>query len=461
MTITLRQRLVFINAAVLLIAVLILAGIVMQQLVRGLYRQLDSELENAALHAQEQVAIVNGVLVLLPDAGEIRSQLGRDSWLRVLDAQGNVSAEVGKFPDGTVTLPALPPNAKRGAASMNFGDGRQMRVFTVPLQAEGIIFGYIQVAADSYEVQETIARMRGSLAVGVPLTLLIVGLINFFAAKQALRPLTTMAENVAAITAETMSHRLTVPPAKDEVRALALAFNAMLNRLTAAFRRQQRFTADASHELRTPVTAILGHAELTLTKPRPPEAYRRTLTLICSEAERMQRLIGRMLTLARLETNRYPLQLAPTDVVQLAQTLLQTLDPRAVAKNLSLTLTAPERAILPTDADALTQILLNLLENAISYTESGGVSVQVEPSESAITVRISDTGTGIADEHLAHIFEAFYRTDESRHKDENHIGLGLALTHDLTQLLGGTIKIFSRRGDGTTVALSLPVKRTK
>lgn len=458
MAITLRQRLVFINAAVLLVAVLILVGIVMQQLGQGLYRQLDAQLQNAVFQSQEQIAIVNGAPVLLPDAEEIRGQLGRDGWLRVLDAQGQITDGLGHFPDEAIALPASMPHSTGIVETQIFSDGRRMRVYTAPLQTENSIFGYVQAAADSHEIQETIARMRGSLALGVPLTLLIVGLINFFAAKQALRPLSTMTDDVAAVTAETMSHRLTVPAAKDEVHALATAFNAMLDRLTAAFQRQQRFTADASHELRTPVTAILGHAELALTKPRTPKAYQRTLTLIRGEAERMQRLIGRMLLLARLETNRYPLTITSIDVVQLCQSLIDTLQPRAQEKHLALTFNAPQRAVISTDADALTQILLNLVENAISYTDDGGVSVQIETADAAITVSVFDTGAGIAEEHLAHIFEAFYRIDESRHKNDDHIGLGLALTYELTQLLGGHIEISGKPGAGTTVRLSLPIE---
>lgn len=458
MALTLRQRLVLINIAVLLIALAILAGIVVQQLSQGLYRQLDFQLEQVAEHAREQIAVLNGSPVLLPDAEEYRGQLGRDGWLRVLDAQGNITDGLGNYASVPLSAQTLPTEQYETSESIAKNDGHRVRVLTMPLLAEETVLGYVQVGTDQYEIQETVTRMVASLAVGVPLTLLVAAFISFFAARQALRPLTAMAAEVSAVTAETLSHRMTIPKAKDEIHTLATAFNSTLDRLAAAFQRQRRFTADASHELRTPVTAILGHADVSLSKPRSAEAYRHTLTLIRGEAERMQRLIGRMLALARLETNRYPLSPAPTDIVPLAASLLDTLRPRAEEKGLALKMDAPSAAVLNTDADALTQILLNLLENAISYTETGNVALKIDRTPTEVAITISDTGVGISEEHLAHIFEAFYRADESRHQRENHIGLGLALTRELVQLLGGQIEFDSRVGKGTTVRVRFPIE---
>jgi heavy metal sensor kinase len=334
-----------------------------------------------------------------------------------------------------------------------------LRIYTQPLLVENAIVGYIQVADDQEEVQETIDQVRRSLTIGIPLALLISGLLSLMAARQALRPLIKMTRSAATISAEDLDKRLPVPQAKDEVQALALAFNATLDRLAAAFARQRRFTADASHELRTPVTAILGQAELALRRPRSPEAYQQSLTRIQSEAERMQRLIGRMLSLARLETGSQPLTFVPTDVAGLVHTLADTLQPRAVAKGLAFKINTPPILTLSTDADSLTQILLNLLENAITYTDQGSVELSLATAKDHICLKISDSGQGIPPEHLPHIFQPFYRADPARSQDQGRVGLGLALTYELVHLLGGTIEVASQPQLGTTFTLTLPTEQ--
>ncbi len=301
--------------------------------------------------------------------------------------------------------------------------------------------------------------MGRNLLVGIPLTLLIVGLMSLWAAQQALRPLTSITHSAAAITAEDLDMRLPVPKAKDEVQALALAFNATLERLAAAFARQRRFTADASHELRTPVTAILGQAEVALNRARSPEAYQAILTRIQQEAERMQRLIGHMLTLARVETGRHPLHVAPTDIPGLLNTLVDTLQPQAAAKGLILKVTAPAALTIATDADSLTQILLNLLENAIHYTNQGHIDLVVTPAADSLQICVSDTGQGIAPEHLPYLFQPFYRVDSSRQPSQGHVGLGLTLTYELAQLLGGHIAVTSQPQAGATFTLTLPSRQ--
>ncbi len=162
----------------------------------------------------------------------------------------------------------------------------------------------------------------------------------------------------------------------------------------------------------------MGQAELALNRPRTPQAYQATLTRIQREAERMQRLIGRMLTLARVESGRQHLTVAPTDVVQLVHTLVDTVQLQAEAKGLMLTANTPVSLTIPTDADSLTQILLNLLENAISYTDQGRIDLTLTTTADQLCLTISDTGRGIPPDHLPNIFQPFYRADPSRSQSQ-------------------------------------------
>ncbi len=456
---TLRARLALVNVAVLLIALLLLAAIVLNQVVNDLYEKLDRDLEIISHRELARVEIVNNTPLFAPSINQSQRQLGPIGFIRLLDSQGQITDGLGAYA-GVPVLPRSLATTPQGSVSNQTSEkGLPLRVHTLPIVANDTVVGYIQVADSREEVQETIDQVRRSLIVGTPLALLVSGLISLLAARQALRPLATMTQSAAAISAEALGEqRLPVPKAKDEVQALALAFNATLDRLAAAFARQRRFTADASHELRTPVTAILGHAELALNRPRSLEAYQHTLALIRSEAERMQRLIGRMLTLARLEAGRQTLSFAPTDVSYLVHTLVDTFHATATAKGLSLNFSGPAALTIQTDADSLTQILLNLLENAMAYTEQGSIDIALTATSDHICFKISDTGRGIPPEHLPYIFQPFYRADASRSQNDGSVGLGLALTRELVHLLGGSIEVTSQPQVGTTFALTLPAE---
>lgn len=455
---TLRGRLALVNVAVLFIALILLAAIVMNQLVHDLYEQLDQRLQIASHEEMAWVKIVNNTPLFATQINEPHAQLGLDGFARLLDRQGHITAGLGAF-DRTPVLPATLIAPPQGLVSNQTAqNGLPLRIYTRPVLANNRVVGYLQVADDQVEVQETIQQVRRSLSIGVPLTLLVSGLLSFVAARQALQPLTTMTHSAAAIRAEALDERLPVPKVNDEVQALALTFNTTLDRLATAFARQRRFTADASHELRTPVTAILGQAEFALRRSRSPEDYQQSLTRIQSEAERMQRLIGRMLSLARLESSRPSLAFTPTDVAYVVRTLIETLQPQAAAKGLTLLVDAPATLTMPTDADSLTQILLNLLENAIAYTDQGQVTLKLRGDADQVCLEISDTGRGIPAHHLPQIFQPFYRVDPARSRDQGRVGLGLALTYELVHLLGGTIEVASQPQIGTTFTLVLPAK---
>lgn len=456
---TLRWRLALVNVIVLLIALLLLAGIVLNQLVHDLYEQLDRELGLIGARELTQVDITADTPRFAPTDRRPPPEMGLAGFIRLIDLQGQITDGWGSYTTVPVLPHALTPPPQGLALNQTGETGLPLRVFTLPILADNQVVGYLQVADTREEIEETLGFVRRSLLIGIPLALLISGLLSLLAARPALRPLTQMTRSAAAISAEALTERLPVPKAKDEVHALALAFNATLDRLAAAFTRQRRFTADASHELRTPVTAILGQAEFGLNRSRTPEAYRAILSRIQSEAERMQRLIGRMLTLARVESGRQLLALSPTDIVPLVETVVDTFQPRAAAKGLNLTLEAPPTLTIVTDADSLTQILINLLENGVTYTDQGGVNLSVKQGAdgNGVQLTVGDTGAGIPAQDLPYIFEPFYRGDESRHRSGGgKVGLGLALSYELAQLLGGRLEVTSQAQTGTTFALILP-----
>ena len=461
---TLRTRLVLVNVLVFLLTFVVLVGTLSGQLIVHLYEQFDRDLIRISGPALEHVRVADGVLHLRDPDGRLVNDLGESGFVRVLDAQGTVLEGLGNYQSVAVASPSL-TQAERGVVTNERNDsGDLVRVYTRPIVAslgknKNILVGYVQVGRAPEEVVETISQIQRSLLIATPLALLIVGLAVFWAARKALQPLTDMTKSAAAISADSLAdRRLPIPRAKDEVQALALAFNATLERLAAAFERQRRFTADASHELRTPITAILGQAELALSRPRAPEIYQDSLERIEDEAERMQRLVNRMLTLARAESGQQILEFATTDVAALLHSLADTVSTQLEGRDVTLAVHTPPSLEIVTDADSLTQILLNLLNNAIAYTEHGEIAMALSPQDEGVCIQVADSGPGIDPESLAHIFEPFFRADPSRQRQSGGVGLGLALAHELTHLLGGRIEAANRPNGGAQFTLFLPVQ---
>jgi two-component system, OmpR family, phosphate regulon sensor histidine kinase PhoR len=220
--------------------------------------------------------------------------------------------------------------------------------------------------------------------------------------------------------------------------------------------------ANVSHELKTPLTSISGYAETLLSDAPDPEITRRFLATIVANTERMQRLVDNLLDLARLEAGHWQPEPEPLDVAELARDTWDSLTQRSQASEVDFAVEIGPRAeTVVADPDALRQILTNLLENALRYTPAGGrISCRSTIDGTGIAISVTDTGSGIAPEHLPRIFERFYRSDASRSREEGGTGLGLAIVKHLVEAHGGRVSAESRRGRGTTITCWFPVAET-
>ena len=277
-------------------------------------------------------------------------------------------------------------------------------------------------------------------------SLSLASIAGYFLAGRALRPLRDITRTARLISREDLSRRITFRGHQDEVGQLAATFNEMLGRLEAAFTEQQRFLSDVSHELRTPMQVIKGHLEVLQRLPHPTAAESRaTLTLVLDEVNRMARLTGQLLTLARsagaLTRTSVPARPFLEEIVRKAGTL----------GSRRFTLEAEEITI-PMNRDALTQILLNLVQNAVENTApQDRITVGAAGGGEEIRLWVADTGRGIAEEALPHIFERFFRVGE-----DGGSGLGLAIVDALVRAHGGQVKVESQVGRGTKVEIILP-----
>jgi signal transduction histidine kinase len=284
--------------------------------------------------------------------------------------------------------------------------------------------------------------------------LIISAFSGYYLAARALSPIDRITQTAQRISAEDLSARLNPQKTDDEVGRLAATFDNMLARLENAFRRERQFTADASHELRTPMAATQAILGVTLEKDRTPQEYRQALRDISEETDRLQGLVENLLFLARGD-QRNP---APFELIDFSHLLLdttETLRPLVEAKGLRFDVSVPEEITLIGNTDGLIRLFINLLDNAIKFTSHGEIRLLAWKGEEFVRIKVSDTGSGIPDQDLPNIFDRFYRVDTSRSTQGS--GLGLSIAQEIVHQHAGELTVTSRVGQGTDFTVCLPI----
>jgi heavy metal sensor kinase len=363
-------------------------------------------------------------------------------------------------------LPFL-PEALRAAAqggrsyvTAPIQDGTEWRVLTTPVLENGIQIGILQVGRPVAEVTATLSQLALVLSLAVPLTLLVASAGGLFLAGRALNPIDRITRTVAGIGAEDLTRRLSFRSSRDEVGRLAATFDRMLDRLDRAFRRQRQFTADASHELRTPLTMLASQIDVALEQDRTPAEYQELLRSLREDAQRMTQLVSELLTLARADAGQQLLTMEQLDLGELAHTVVQAMQPLAAERGVQLADEVQPQVVVAGDQMRLTQLLINLVENALRHTPPDGhVTAVVSGQGGRAQLRVEDTGEGISAEHLPHVFERFYRADLARARVDGGSGLGLAIGQWIAQAHGGHIAVESEVGRGSIFTVDLPLAR--
>jgi heavy metal sensor kinase len=329
-----------------------------------------------------------------------------------------------------------------------------------PVQSQGSSTTVFQVARAEDTMEAALAQLRLVLMVLSPLALIMGGIIGLLVTARALEPIDRITRTAESIGAEDLARRLPedVGTTRDEVGRLAATFNRMLDRLENAFKRQRQFTADASHELRTPLTLLLTHLEVTLTRPRDAAEYQHAMRGMREDVVRLQRLVEALLMLARADAGRERIEQKPLDLGDLVEKVVTAMQGLAHEHGVRLeSEIMPELAVLGDEA-RLAELIVNLVQNAIQYTPAGGevsVAAVVERGGEA-ALSVTDTGTGIAAEHLPHLFERFYRVDPARSSVVGGTGLGLSISRAIAEAHGGRIDVESQLGSGSTFTFRMP-----
>jgi heavy metal sensor kinase len=287
---------------------------------------------------------------------------------------------------------------------------------------------------------------------------LVVGLAGgWWLASRAIRPIEDISATAVKIAAGDLSQRINASDTESELGRLAGVLNSTFARLEAAFAHQVRFTSDASHELRTPISVILSQTQTSLSRERTAPEYRETLEACQRAAQRMRKLAESLLELARLDAGQQHMKREPFDLARVAGDCVEMVRPLAGERGIDIHCDLPIVECLG-DPERVGQIVTNLLSNAIHFNhEKGQVRVSIRAENGAAFLTVADTGTGIPEQDIPHIFERFYRVDKSRSRIQGRTGLGLAICKAIADAHGGSIQVSSQPGEGSAFTVKLPL----
>jgi heavy metal sensor kinase len=441
----------FLIVAAALIGFAIFALAIMRQ---SIYTTVDEQLEDRARALQSLIANSDaaGVADELKKRGELQSGT---QLFQVSDSSGHfiyrsrVMQQVG-VPAGQATQ-SRTVNAEY--------EGLPLRMMTTTAVAGNLTL-VVQVAEPMDDFLEAVERFRTAMLLGIPVLLFAAAAGGHWMSTRAMRPVGEITGAAQAITPQDLSQRVAVPQTGDELQHLAETLNNMLQRIETAVERITQFTADASHELRTPIALIRTRAEVTLDNPRTNDQYRHALQEVLAESERTSALIENLMLLARSDTGTEALNFQRTDLNALARDVCTQAQTLAEAKQLTWKAVLPEAPTrVQGDPGSLRRLLLILIDNAAKYTPRGGtVSLTIRSAGNHAEIVVQDSGIGIPEADLPHIFERFYRADKARSRESGGTGLGLSIGHWIAQAHGGEIRVESSVGVGSSFMVSLPVQ---
>ncbi len=336
--------------------------------------------------------------------------------------------------------------------------GQPYRVLTHPFRSGSDLL--ILDAAAPLEGNRTVLHaFSGGLLWAIPALLVISALGGYLLSRRALKPVDRIIAATRSISVSNLSERLPVPETRDELQRLSETYNAMLARLESAVSEIKRFTGDASHELRNPVSFVLTTAELALRNRQVDAASRRAFEEIVAECGKASRLLKDMLTLARADAGNSGLAFEPVDMVEVVKTVCQKARSLTEAHGQTLALDFEEAcpATVWGDYSSLNRLLWILLDNAVKYTPAGGaIHVRLAADHEQVAVAVRDNGMGISAEDLPHIFGRFYRADPSRSQVEGS-GLGLSIAMWIANVHQATLSAESQPGAGSAFRIVFPL----
>ncbi len=465
---TLRLRLALWHALALSVILAVFAaliyGVVRDQLIRhhdanlidtarSVGRILSSEADCETLTDAQRGELERlGPLVLVHEVGGERR-----IFFQSADKRG-LNALIGSKPDEA----AIPAS---GRFEMLGTEAQPIRLYSEPYRSRGGRSGLIQAAQGLGEVPLPLASLRLALLLMSPLAVALAALGGYGLARRALAPVAEVTRLAREIEAGSLNRRLPLPHSQDEIGSLVTTLNQMIGRLEAAFEAMRRFTADASHELRGPLTTMRGAIDVALAQPREAAEYRETLLSVGHDVDRLRSITADLLVLARADAGRIPIESAPVRLDVLADEIAETMGSTLSPGGVQVVVESSMPVLVLGDERWLRQLVFNLVHNAVKFAGAKPkdkpqalVRMTVSVAAGRGLLSVSDNGPGIPEDKIGHVFERFYRADPARTLgDQEGSGLGLSIAAWIASVHQGEIRVENRDEGGCRFIVSLPL----
>jgi heavy metal sensor kinase len=469
---------------VLILGILLISfsSILYFTLSKSLYRDVDNKLSSFA----EVIASESSSPLSKFGFGNIDQALETSlnlkpigKFIQVLDESGKIGRKSDNLKNVQlpISLNAL-KNAYKGLTTFETNrsiGNTPLRIITFPVVENSHVTKIVQIASSLEEVEEALNKLFLILVITVPLALMVASLGGQFLAHKALKPVDNINQTARMITSQNLNQRINPPKVKDEISRLIETFNEMISRLDQSFRQMKQFSSDASHELKTPLTILKGEVEVMLRKERTLPEYQQTLKSNLEEINRMSQIVEDLLLLSKADSGEIKLNKEEIDLTKILNEVVAQMDVLTKSKGLHLSSSNHHQGMLFFgDALRIRELLINLIENGIKYTEEGGsihITLQKECASSGrnqsgwiegemeefVKIRVSDTGIGIAKEDQERIFNRFFRVDKARSREQGGSGLGLSICKWIVEAHQGEIKVESELGKGSSFIVRLPL----
>jgi heavy metal sensor kinase len=417
-------------------------------------------------HGQWNTDMLEAVIKDIRATGLEQGIIEQGMYIQILDRSGrilyrspNLVDRVMPFDSTSLEGPSFSEASVRTASlGISAATVHHLRILTLPFRKHSPHALFVQIGYYPEQIEWTLRGVRDSLLLLSPAALLLACFAGWTMTKKRLRPIGKIAEAVQRVRAGDLRQTVEASPSHDEIGRLAAGFNEMICRLNTTFSDLRQFTEDTSHELRTPLSIMKGEAEVVLGRTRQPEEYQRVLRSIVEEINFLTKVIEGLWTLSMGECGRIVLELESINLGGLLRGVYEEAKLLAQGKDLGITLEKTEEVTVTGDNRWVRQLLINLIDNAVKYTPPGGrISLSLEKTQGFARFSIQDTGIGIPEESLPHIFDRFYQVDKVKARAVGGCGLGLSICKWIAEAHGGTIEVSSRLGYGTNISIQLPL----
>jgi heavy metal sensor kinase len=385
-------------------------------------------------------------------------------FFQILDGKGErvyISKHLRKI--GYVSNPRVLINARERKATREYihsvGRKSPFRMISTPLYMGGRLTYIIQLGTHLHFLRKGLSDFKNNILSALPVVLILGSLGGWLLARKSLAPIGYITAKAKNITSQNLSERLTPRGTNDEMDELIRTINDMIARLENSFKRIAEFTADASHEMKTPICAMRGEAEVLLSRERASEEYQEALVHFVEQFDRLNQTINDLILLSKFDSSQAQLRMGPLRLDLILKEIGNLFQVLAEQKNIRFMMGPLQEVTIMGDKIRLQQLFTNLIDNAIKYTPEGSIQITLENHGETTVAKVRDTGIGVPREEQEKIFKRFYRVDKSRSRETGGVGLGLSIAEWIVHAHQGRIEIQSDLNIGSTFTVYLPVSK--